>query len=298
VAAALLGCAIAGCGKDGSGIQVGSVCCNKLCGSKCSKTGCDKVTGLTEPWKQCCTNNITNSGKSCATNNAPCVVPSAPTCGKNKSGIVSGDVCCDKRCGSKCNKTGCDKVPGITDSWKSCCAGNIRTANKSCSTNNPPCVIAKTTPRPTAPPTKPTDGCGVDGSGIQVGDVCCDFRCGSKCTKAGCDAVPGLKESWKLCCTNNVLDNAPSCDDSSAPCVVGGGTTATPLPTGGDSGCGLDGTGIVGNGVCCDARCGSKCSNTGCSSVSGLKESWKLCCSTDIKAAKKSCDDANAPCVL
>lgn len=69
-----------------------------------------------------------------------------PTC---STGILeeSALVCCAKEC-TRCGGPSCGNLPGgSTD----CCIASVEKADKPCSKNNPPCMLAK--PTPVEPPT-------------------------------------------------------------------------------------------------------------------------------------------------
>ncbi|KAJ9468353.1 Beta-glucuronidase [Diplonema papillatum] len=53
------------------------------------------------------------------------------------TGIVANEICCAASCGS-CDGTGCDSRPGGSSA---CCGSNIKSANKSCAFQDPPCLI-------------------------------------------------------------------------------------------------------------------------------------------------------------
>ncbi|KAG5186950.1 glycoside hydrolase superfamily [Tribonema minus] len=110
----------------------------------------------------CCGSGIRSQGRTCADKDAPCGLPASgmtpsPTTAPASSaadpacanGILNkdGSVCCTKPCG-QCGGTGCNTFTGGSSN---CCAGPIRTANKSCTQYAAPCVMGATsgTPKPT-----------------------------------------------------------------------------------------------------------------------------------------------------
>ena len=118
--------------KDGVLSTNGEFCCAASCGS-CGGSGCSQRPGGAEA---CCTGRIQDSGRSCQSKSAPCVMPDTSAC---DDGLLSsnGEVCCAASCGS-CGGSGCSQRPGGASA---CCTGKISTANRSCADNPPPCVM-------------------------------------------------------------------------------------------------------------------------------------------------------------
>lgn len=126
-----------------------------------------------------------------------CNVPGTCT---GQGGIISGNSCCPKSCGT-CGGSGCGGRPGGA---AACCTSNIEAANLPCSGNAPPCVI---NPLPADPQCH---------TGIISGNVCCEASCGT-CGGSGCGSRPGGAAS---CCTSSIQSSGRSCKRYPPPCVI------------------------------------------------------------------------------
>mmetsp|Transcript_19226 Transcript_19226/g.27035 ORF Transcript_19226/g.27035 Transcript_19226/m.27035 type:complete len:457 (-) Transcript_19226:69-1439(-) len=134
-----------------------------------------------------------------------------PTC---SSGIKHPDPtnpsCCASFCGDSCGANGCDKT-----SLGSCCGSAIIAADKSCDTNDPPCVVESSST---------TRYCSTIG-GILAddGNTCCSNSCGT-CGGFGCDQRPGGKSS---CCISEIISANESCSTNDPPCLKSTTSTTT-----------------------------------------------------------------------
>lgn len=117
------------------------------------------------------------------------------------TGIANGNVCCSSSCGA-CGGTGCGTRVGGSDS---CCLTPIKTANKLCTANAPPCVITDTLVRDTQ--------CL---NNLAANSVCCPKACGS-CGGSGCATRPGGATS---CCSKPILESQISCGSADPPCII------------------------------------------------------------------------------
>jgi len=119
-----------------------TICCARSCGV-CGGKNCGKKPGGA---KDCCTESILDSGISCESSSAPCIVtatpPSSPdpTCqhGIKGSGPDHSTICCTKSCGV-CEGGNCGGRPGGT---KDCCTENIFDSGISCKSSSAPCIIS------------------------------------------------------------------------------------------------------------------------------------------------------------
>ena len=219
-------------------------------------------------------------------------------------GIKDGNVCCASTCIDsnglpQCGGSGCGSLSGGSNS---CCKTPIRSSGISCEDSPAPCNIGQiittaaptiyTTPAPTLP-SIPDPTCE---SGIKQGNVCCASTCLNsdglpQCGGSGCGSREGGNEG---CCTSTIKIINNSCNDQSAPCVIGETITPSPTipgPTTPDPTCE---NGIIKNGVCCSAECGT-CGGSECS-LRYLGSSH--CCTSTIKNNGNSCSEQSAPCVL
>jgi hypothetical protein len=127
-------------GIEGFGSATYDICCTKSCGI-CGGTGCSLRPGGA---KDCCAENILNSGIPCSLASAPCLMAKPtptpdPYC---HHGIIGygpnhSELCCTKSCG-KCGGTGCSLRPGGA---KDCCTGNILDSKVLCKTSSAPCIV-------------------------------------------------------------------------------------------------------------------------------------------------------------
>jgi len=111
------------------GIIKDNICCDPNC-DQCGGVSC----GITGMGASCCGGPIVNSGVSCDTDFAPCVIsPVDPTC---ELGIIKDNICCDPSC-EQCGGVSC----GITGMGSLCCGGPIVESGISCDDSIAPCVI-------------------------------------------------------------------------------------------------------------------------------------------------------------
>jgi len=141
-----------------------------------------------------------------------------PTC---STGIIHPDsmipACCDSICGDSCGTEECGNV-----SADNCCASTIITENKSCDTNDPPCVITSTDENASDSRT-----CSEIGGLLSTldGVTCCLASCGY-CGGFGCDKKPGGVQG---CCMTFITPLNKSCDTNDPPCTVSQ-TSTVPVP--------------------------------------------------------------------
>ena len=184
----------------------GNICCTEECGqcggSSCSSNG---------PPSECCSGTIFSNGVSCDESSAPCVISvpeptttSDPTC---ELGIITQNICCSPEC-DFCGGIGCGELP---QGGSNCCGGSIVASGVSCDDSLAPCVIGDPEPEPTT--SDPT--CEL---GIITQNICCSPEC-DFCGGTGCG---GLPQGGSNCCGGPIVASGVSCDDSFAPCVIGG----------------------------------------------------------------------------
>ena len=207
-----------------------SACCSSVCGI-CGGTGCGSKLGGSA---SCCPSSILNSGISCNTSSAPCVIdevlmptptPTSPDpyCqnGIKGTGTNHTITCCPLSCGV-CGGTGCSLKPGGS---KNCCPTNILTSEITCCETSAPCIVnscptatqtPSVTPIPQSVQTCGTGSAGLKASGLNNSVLCCPTSCGV-CGGTGCSLRPG---GSKNCCTENILNSGIYCSVSFAPCIV------------------------------------------------------------------------------
>ena len=201
------------------GIISGNSCCPSECG-QCGGPGCGSSPGGAN---DCCESSIRDSGLFCDFNDAPCIIhpnfqedPSIPndhdpipdpSCefGISANGINGNDVCCEIECGI-CGGSGCSERSFVTGSI--CCGVPISESEISCDEYGAPCIISE----PETTGSDPT--CEF---GIVKDDICCSSECGT-CGGVGCGALPG---GGSDCCGGPIVSAGLSCNDVSAPCVIG-----------------------------------------------------------------------------
>eukprot|EP00612_Vaucheria_litorea_P003972 CAMPEP_0171460858 /NCGR_PEP_ID=MMETSP0945-20130129/5560_1 /TAXON_ID=109269 /ORGANISM="Vaucheria litorea, Strain CCMP2940" /LENGTH=583 /DNA_ID=CAMNT_0011987133 /DNA_START=94 /DNA_END=1845 /DNA_ORIENTATION=+ len=244
-------------------------CCASFCGDSCGAVDCgDKSVG------SCCGSAIISENKSCDSNDPPCVVNVSDSNGNRTcsgiGGILAddGSTCCLGTCGT-CGGTGCDARTGGIDG---CCTSSIKSANKSCNTNSPPCIKQS------------TSTCTSKGGLLASDSIsCCPESCGS-CGGYGCDSRPGGKEN---CCVSSIQTASKSCDSNSPPCTMDTTTTTTRY-------CSTIGGILAEDGnTCCANSCGT-CGGYGCDTRPGGKSS---CCISEIISNNISCDTNDPPCL-
>ena len=201
------------------GIIYGNYCCPSECG-ECGGPGCGSRPG---GGSDCCGTSIRDSGLFCDFNDAPCIIhpnfqedppiPNDhdpipdPNCefGIAATG-VNDNVCCVEECGT-CGGPGC--TDRSLETGFPCCGGAIYTSGISCDEYGAPCLISAPTPEPTGPDPNCENG-------LIKNDICCPTEC-PFCGGPGCGESPG----GSFCCGGPIRAWGLSCDDVSAPCVIG-----------------------------------------------------------------------------
>ncbi|CAB1104565.1 MEP12 [Ectocarpus sp. CCAP 1310/34] len=145
-------------GIDGNGVVCCPIGCGQCGGDGCSTAG--SANGLGS--ESCCGGGVKSLGVYCDdTNEAPCIIGSAPdtddvdsgiseesaddtqTCSNGIEGIDhKGEVCCPLACG-QCGGTGCGSAGSAFElDGESCCSSQVLAGNVYCEdTNAAPCII-------------------------------------------------------------------------------------------------------------------------------------------------------------
>ena len=311
----------------GGNRYVGSdICCDSECGT-CGGTGCGALPG---GGSNCCGGPIIDSGVSCNSDSAPCLMSTPPPTPaptpepvvdpKCEFGIRKDNLCCDSACGT-CGGVGCGAREG---GGSNCCGGPILDSDLSCDDNLAPCVVGGTQ-------CLPEEGVTVVSSTHPGANGCYNFAGywqGTGFTRFhnsdGGGTIwpsrdgfgPGFSDpsmdTWEFVYEKNLSDFIV-CATNSLP--VGnpgkGGVEITTcssgqsLPVELSFTCGCDNVpepetdptcefGIIKDNICCDSECGT-CGGTGCGALPG---GGSNCCGGPIVANGLSCDDGLAPCII
>ncbi|KAG5180970.1 hypothetical protein JKP88DRAFT_246457 [Tribonema minus] len=330
------------------------VCCPKTaCGGTCGGDGCKAQPG---GYDQCCALGIIAAGAACASAEAPCIItPSAtkaptaaatpkpthaptvaptakPTAAPTPApgdyscdrGVLNanGTICCPRDlCSGQCGGTACSTLPGGFDA---CCINGIIATNRSCVTNDAPCVITAT-PKPTTvkptlaptrfpPPPDPTCAAGIPNTPprqsraleqaatrfrfppAQNHVVCCPAdACGGTCGGLTCASQLG---GYSACCSAGIQELGVSCADQGAPCKIPPTPKPTAAPTAiviADPGCAMGIPSNDGTACCPAALCNGKCGGTGCADLPGGQSN---CCVNAVKNTGRKCSTTSAPCEI
>ena len=188
-----------------NGIIYFDTCCLNSCGVCGDSINCSDNDGGE---LGCCTETISNLGRSCDDVSAPCTMSEPeqgipdPLC---ENGIITGDICCLDTCGT-CGGDNCSSREG--GDW--CCTGTISNLERSCNNASAPCNIS---PPPPPPPGPPDPLCE---NGIISNGLCCLSSCGT-CGGDGCASRIG---GGTGCCTGSISVSEKSCNNTSAPCII------------------------------------------------------------------------------
>jgi len=195
-----------------NGILKNNICCLSSCG-QCGGTGCGTREGGSGG---CCGNSILNSGRTCDVNSAPCIVLDSeeeiipdPNC---ERGQLKEDICYHSTC-IKLGGSGCgDASNGGGDN---CCSGSILSSGRTCDIYDAPCYI-----EPVVEEQIPDITCI---NGIIKNNICCLNTCLNdsgepQCGGSGCGTREG---GGSGCCSGVIEESQKSCNDFSAPCVIG-----------------------------------------------------------------------------